>query len=287
MKASHLTVISQLKYPQIWLLAIGTAYITIHLTLTWKADNSSLLGMSFLFWAAISSLIWEKRHSLNLESDIFSSFFGLSLIALLLIKTISRTSLGGFLYISPAIFALGLALLASGFKGLKQYRGELLILFFISVPKVLPSSVTDISLLTAQFAALILWYTGFEVARNGIQINLPTGSVEVYSGCSGVELIFQMLGLALLFLLIFPQTWKRKIFVPLIAGTLGFIVNAARVALLAILVAQGQQEAFVYWHFGDGSLVFSLIAVLLFGLLCWFLLGRTELRNKDATESSK
>ncbi|MEI2580681.1 cyanoexosortase A [Scytonema sp. PRP1] len=287
MKASHLTAASQLKYPQFWLLAIGAAYIAIHLTLTWKADNSSLLGMSFLFWAAISSLIWDKRHSLNLESDIFSSFFGLSLIALLLIKTISLTSLGGFLYISPVIFAFGLALMASGFKGLKQYGGELLVLFFITVPKLLPTSLTDISPLTAKFAGFALWYTGFPVTRNGILISLPTGSVEVYSGCSGIELIFQMLGLALLFLLMFPQNGKKKILVPIIAVSLGFIVNGARVALMAILVAQRQMAAFDYWHEGDGSLLFSLIAVLLFGLLCWFLLGKAELRNKDATESSK
>jgi cyanoexosortase A len=287
MKASHLTAISRLKYPQFWLLAIGAGYIAIHLTLTWKADNSSLLGMSFLFWAAISSLIWDKRHSLNLESDIFSSFFGLSLIALLLIKSISLRSLGGFLYISPAIFALGLALMASGFKGLKQYRGELLVLSSISLPKILPLSLIDISLLTAKFAALILWYTGSEVARNGVYIYLPTGSVEVYPGCSGLELIFQMLSLALLFLVMFPQNGKRKIFIPIIAATLGFIVNGVRVALMAVLIAQRQMEAFDYWHEGDGSLVFALIAVLLFGLFCWFLLGRTEIRNKDATESSK
>ncbi len=287
MKASHLTSVSQLKYPQFWLLAIKAAYIAIHLTLTWKADNSSLLGMSFLFWAAISSLIWDKRHSLSLESDIFSSFFGLSLIALLLVKTISLTSFGGFLYISPAIFAFGLALMASGFKGLKQYKGELLVLFFITVPKILPSSLTDISPLTAKFAGFALWYTGFPVTRNGILISLPTGSVEVYSGCSGIELVFQMLGLALLFLLMFPQKGKKKILLALIAAILGFVVNGVRVALMAILVAQGQQKAFVYWHEGDGSLIFSLVAVLLFGLLCWFLLEKAEIRNKDATESSK
>ncbi|KAB8319888.1 cyanoexosortase A [Tolypothrix campylonemoides VB511288] len=287
MKASHLTLSSQLKYPQFWLLGIAAGYIAIHLTLIWKADNSSLLGTSFLCWMAIFSLIWEKRHSLNLESGIFSSFFGLSLIALLLVKSISLTSLGGFLYLSPAIFAFGLALMASGFKGLKQYRGELLVLSSISLPKVLPLSLIDISLLTAKFASLILWYTGFEVARNGVIIRLPTGSVEVYPGCSGLELIFQMLTLALLFLLMFPQKGKQKIIVPIIAVTLGFLVNSVRVALMAVLVAQRQMKAFDYWHEGDGSLIFSLIAVLLFGLLCWFLLGRTEIRNKDATESSK
>ncbi|MBW4633264.1 MAG: cyanoexosortase A [Iphinoe sp. HA4291-MV1] len=280
-------MVSRLKYPEFWLLAIGASLIAIHLVLLWKANNSSLLGMTFLFWAALSSLIWEKRHSFNLESGIFSSFFGLSLIALLLIKSISLTSFGVFLYFYPVIFAIGLALVASGFKGLKQYKGELFILFFLSVPKLLPSSLIDISLLTAKFATLILWYTGFEVTRKGTLIYLPAGSVEVYHGCSGMELIFQLLGLALLFLLMFPQTWKQKILISFVAATLAFIVNGLRVALMAVLVAQGQMGVFDYWHDGDGSLVFSLIAVLLFGLFCWFSLGQSELRNKDTTESSK
>ncbi|ARV61871.1 cyanoexosortase A [Nostocales cyanobacterium HT-58-2] len=287
MKASHLTVTSQLKSPQFWLLATGAGCIAIHLTLTWRSGNSSLLGMSVLLWAAISSLIWEKRHNLKLESGIFSSFFGLTLIALLLFKSISLTSFGVFLYLSPAIFALGLALLASGFKGLKQYKGELFVLFFLSVPKVLASLFPDISPLTAKFAGFVLWYTGFEVDQNGTLINLPTGSVEVYPGCSGVELIFQLLSLALLFFLMFPQNWKRKIIVTIMAALLAFIVNGLRVALMAILVAQQQMTAFDYWHEGEGSLVFSLITVLLFGLFCWFLVGRNELRNKEATESSK
>lgn len=287
MKATHPKSVTQLKYPELWLLGIGTCLIAIHLTLIWRSDNTSLLGTAFLCWAAVSSLIWDKRHNLNLESGSFSSFLGLSIIAVLLLKSVSLTSFGSFLYLSPVIFAFGLALLASGFKGLKQYRGELLALFVIGVPKLLPSWLINISPLTAKFSAFILWYTGFEVGRSGSKINLPTGSVEVYSGCSGIELIFQMLGLALLFILMFPLNRRQKMLVSTVATTLGFIVNGMRVALMAILVARGNIEAFEYWHGGDGSLIFSLIAVLLFGLFCWFLLGRSESENQNVRSSSR
>jgi len=245
--------------------------------------------MSFLFWTAVSSLIWEKRHKLNLESGIFSSFFGLSLIWLALLKSASLTSFGIFLYILPFIFALGFFLLASGFQGLKQYKGELLVLFFLSSSKVLSSWLTSTSTLTAKFGAFILWYTGFEVSLTGDKIILPTGAVEVYSGCSGIELIFQLLGIGLLFILMFPQNWKHQTLVLIVAATLGFIVNGIRVALMAILVAKSQQEAFKYWHEGDGSLIFSLIAVLLFGLFCWFLLGQrqSQSQHQDPRSSSR
>ncbi|MEC4814668.1 MAG: cyanoexosortase A [Scytonema sp. PMC 1069.18] len=284
MKVAHLVAFSQLKNFQFWLLAIGSGLIAIQLTLTWKAENASLLGGSILFWTAISSLIWDKRHSLNLESDIFSSFFGLTLIGVVLLKSASLTSFGVFLYVSPLMLSFSLALLASGFKGLKQYKGELLALFFLGAPKLLASWLPNISPLTAKFTTIFLWYTGAEVVRSGVIISLPTGSIEVYSGCSGIEQIFQMLGLALLFLLMFPQSKKQKIIVSTVAVILGFIVNAVRVALMAILVAKNQEEAFKYWHDGDGSLIFSMIAVLLFGLFCWFLIGQNESENHNGKE---
>ncbi len=284
MKATYSIAITQLKYPQFWLLAIGAGLIAIHLTATWKSGNVSLLGSSILFWSAVSFLVWEKRYSLVLESEIFSSFFGLSLIGIVLLKSVSLKSFGVFLFISPVICALGLALLASGFIGLKQYQKELLLLFFLDAPKLLPSWLIDISPLTAQFAAFILWCTGADVTLSGVTIYLPTGSVEVLGGCSGMELIFHMLGLALLFLLMFPTLRQQKVFVPIVAGIVGFLVNGIRVVLMTVLVTKNKQAAFEYWHHGNGSLIFSIISVLLFGLFCWFFIGQSESENQNATK---
>ncbi|MGI2901984.1 cyanoexosortase A [Tolypothrix sp. VBCCA 56010] len=286
MKSIHLTPVSRLKNAQFWLLAIGAGLIAIHITLTWKSNIPSLLGSSLLFWIAVSSLIWEKRHSLNLESGVLPSFLGLSIIAIILFKSASLTSFGGFLFLSPFILALGLALLASGFRGLKQYKGELLALFFLGAPKLLPSFlIKHITLLTAKLAAFILWYTGFEITRSGVNIYLPTGSIEVASGCSGVQIIFQQLGLAIIFILMFPLNRQQKILAPIVAATLGFIVNGVRVAVMGVIVAKGNPEAFEYWHHGDGSLIFSMIAVIFFGLFCWFILNINETKNKQHKSS--
>jgi cyanoexosortase A len=286
MKSIHLTSVSRLKNAQFWLLAIAAGLIAIHITLTWKSDNGSLLGNSLLFWIAISSIIWEKRDSLNLESGVFSSFFGLSIVGILLLKSASLTSFGGFLFLFPFIVAVAIALIASGFRGLKQYKGELLVLFLIYAPKLLPSFlINHITLLTAKFATFILWYTGFEVTRSGVYVYLPTGSIEVALGCSGIQIVFQQLGLAIIFLLMFPLNRQQKILAPIVAATLGFVVNGIRVALMGVIVAKGSQEAFEYWHDGDGSLIFSMIAVILFGLFCWFLLNINETKNKQHKSS--
>ncbi|MFB2770378.1 cyanoexosortase A [Pelatocladus sp. BLCC-F211] len=283
MKTSKLAKVIRLDHPQFWLLIIGSGLISIHLTLSWRSGNSNLLSTSLLFWAAISFIIWEKRDNLSLESGILPSFLGFSLIWIALFKSASMTSFGGFLYVLPFIFGLGLALIASGFRGLNQYTGELITLFSLSVSKLSPEWIIyQLTLLTAKLSAFILWYTGFEVTLSGINVYLPNGSVEVLSGCSGLELISQMLGFAILFLLIFPQNWQQKILVPVVAATVGFIVNAGRVALMAIIVAKDNMDAFDYWHSGNGSLLFSMISVIIFGSFCWFLIGRNESENQNS-----
>lgn len=285
MKAINLVSLNSLKNFKYWLLGIASGLVAIHLTLTWRAEDSSLWGVSALFWIAVGSLLWSKRDTLNLDSDVFSSLCGTLLISVVLVKSISISGYDPFLRVFPFISALGIALLASGFKQLKQYWRELLILCFVAPSPGALSLLLDISPLTAQFATAILWYLGFNVARKGVYLFLPTSSVEVYSGCSGIEVMLQLLGLAIVFLMMFPTNRNEKILVPVVALLIAFVVNGVRVALLAILASPSTQKAFEYWHKGDGSLVFSMIAVLIFGIFCFFLLRQDEPDENDPMES--
>lgn len=269
----------KLKY---WLLGIAAALITLHLSLTCRSASTDLMSTSFLFWIAVSSLVWKKRDTLNLESDVFSSIFGALLISLLLFKSMYLSGYDHFIRILPFLSVLGLGLLASGVRGLKQYWQELLLLVFLAVPPGLLSLFIDISVLTAKFAAFVLWLLGFEVSRQGVNVVLPTGFVEVYHGCSGVLVMLQLLGLAFILLVMFPTTLSQKILVPVVAIILAFVVNGVRVALMAVLVASYNQEAFKYWHVGDGSLIFSIIAVLIFGFFCHFMLLQTASGSRDS-----
>ncbi|MBW4612488.1 MAG: cyanoexosortase A [Desmonostoc vinosum HA7617-LM4] len=284
MKSNHLTPAKLIENPQIWILGIAAGLMAIILTLTWRSGDVSQMGMSLLFLFAVASLLGEKRHKLSLESGIFPSVVGLSLIALILWQ--STYLLGGqwlatFTHASPVIAAISLGLLASGFKGLKQYWQEITILFFLGIPKLIFSSITDISPITAKFSAFVLWYSGFNVSlHQGIYIHLPTGSIKVYSGCSGVELISHMLGLAVIALLMFPIQRKKSILVLAVAVISAFIVNGIRVALLAVVVSN--QRAFDYWHEGDGSRLFGIIAVVILGLFYYFLIQQQSKKQGNA-----
>lgn len=276
----HLPKISSLKKSKFLLLGIAVGCIAIHLNITGQSGNTDLLINSGIFWFAVCSLVWEKRHDLIIKSGIISSFVGTLLITAVLFNS---TSAGiNFLYVSPFISAVGIGLLASGFKGLKQYKSELIVLFFLGVPHATLFWLIDLSEFTARFAAFVLWYLGFEVSRNGVYLALNTGVVEVYPGCSGMKNILDLCGIAVLVLVMFPTDWRKKISVPVVAILLAFVVNGARVALMAYLAAYSNQQAFKYWHQGDGSLIFSMISVLIFGLFCFFVLRLDEPKNQDS-----
>ena len=277
MDATGLINIDSLKKSKFWFLVLTATLIAIHLTLVSRANDASLLGTCVLFWMAISSIVWSKQDGLKLNSGLLSSLGGLLVIALVLYKSTLIFKYDYFLRFSPLLSVLGVALLASGFKGLKQYWQEFMILCFLIPSPGAIALIIDISTFTAQFATTILWYLGFDVVRQGVFIHLKTGSVEVYPGCSGIESMLQMLGLAALFLVLFPTTKQAKILVPGMAIITAFIVNGFRVALMTVLAASSNLKALNYWHKGDGSLIFSTLSVAILGLYCLFLLRQSNL----------
>ena len=149
----------------------------------------------------------------------------------------------------------------------------------IAVLSILLKSI-NLPIITTQFSTFLLWITGSDAVREGVMIILPTGRVEVYGACSGIESIIQMFSIAVLFCLIIPLQKIAQIICLIIAIGLGFIVNAARVALMAVLVASSQLEAFEYWHGGDGSLIFSAISLNLAKL---FILFSTSFKRRKTS----
>ena len=287
MNTLQLSTIKSIKTPSFWLLVIAAGLVAINLTLFWKMGNVAHAGMSALFLLAIGSMLWDKRHNLELESNLSATLLGTLLITwvLFISSSMPETKEDPLLSVAPFVSGVGVSLIASGFRGLKQFRPELIIVFFLGVPRVLIESVVDISPVTAKVSSFILHYLGFQVfLREGIYIHLPQGAVKVFYGCSGMESMTYVLGLSVVCLIMFPIKKSDRFFVPIVAIITGFLVNACRVALLAILSNEGQQESFIYWHEGEGSLIFGMIAVAIFGLFYWFLINRADATERNEEE---
>jgi cyanoexosortase A len=262
-----------LTSPAFLILVLGAALVAIQLTLIFKTGNSDRQITAMLFWSVAAYLIWERQDRLKFDTGPVASLLGALLLSLLLLKCTGYCE-ESFLIVYPFFASIALALIASGWQGLRAYWREILLLFFAGIPEVLLAKLTDPAPITAQFASSILWFSGLPIVRKGIFLELPGGSVQVYSGCSGVVAMTQLLGMSVLFLMLLPLPWKwyQKAILPVAAVGIGFIVNSLRVSLMAVLVSQKQMAAFNYWHDGSGSLVFSVIGTLLLVLLVWILL---------------
>lgn len=276
------------QYPQVTqLLGFGvlSALAAIQLTLADRSADLSLLGVSMLFWTAALYLLWEKRNRLSWNSSFVASLLGLLLVAFVLLRSWVVVGYDPIIRAFPLLSVLGVSLLISGFSGFRAYWQQILIFSFLVPSPGALSILADISVFTAQFSTALLWLCGFPARRQGVSIHLLTSGVDVYPGCSGIDSIFYLIGLAILFVLMFPTTTRQKIAVPLVAVVIGFVVNSIRVSLMTILTAFSTPEALHYWHKGSGSLLFSMLAVAIFGCFCFFLVCQSDSYSYDAEKS--
>lgn len=277
MKLSSFNIVPKLKKANFWLFAIAVALTIVQLNLHWKfIGGVDALTIKALFWASILYLIAKKQYTLNLKSDFFSTFIGLSLIVFTLIKSLSLFWFESFFIKVAALLSfLGLALIASGIKGLKQYWQEFIIMLLSLSDGMLISLISakfDISILAAKAANFVLWYLGFPVYRQGVNVILPTGAIEIYPGCSGLNAMLLLLQLSLIFIFVFPINIFQKFLLPITAVFLAFVINIFRLVLMTLLVAASNHQGFKYWHGEPGNQIFSTISILAFGFICHWLL---------------
>jgi len=265
----------QIRIPVVVLLGVVGLFCALYVAVNLRTDKLAHLAISLVFFCATGSSLWDQRPHLQRGSNLLSIGLGSSLILGMLYQSFQPPT-GLYLGFSPLIAALGIILLASGGQALGQYKTELFTLFCLGVPKLLLKVLPDISPLTAQFSTYLLWYSGFTVHLTDTLIQLPNGGVNVVPSCSGLNLISYMLAITLIFLLMFPLPTSARIYAPLVAVTLGFVVNGIRVALLALLSTQNNPALFEYWHSHEGALLFVLLTVLLLGLFCGGMVRQTH-----------
>lgn len=272
MSASKSTLVRVIRLPAFLLVGIAAAGVFVHLGINLKMEKYSHFAMSLIFWLAAISQCWDRRQQIKPSSNLTSFGLGVISIGITLIGAFVNRNL--FLGFAPLGFAVGLALLTSGIANLSRYRQELIILFALGIPKLLLPILPDISPLTAKISAFWLMYCGFDVALQDNKIILPQGAVNVVPSCSGLNLIIYMLGLSVIFQVMFPYLRKNslKIISYLAAAAIGFFVNSIRVSILALLSGDASHRAFEYWHSQEGALIFVTISVLIYGVFCWLLL---------------
>lgn len=271
-----------------WLFILTGSLTTIYITLLWRANDTAHLGMSALFFVAVYMVMEEKISNLVLKSDRISQILGLLIIVFTLCNlpaSPQKDVLDSVVRLSPFTFGLGISLIASGYRGIKQYWQPLIILFFLGGPSVLFTNVNP-SPLTARFAGFVLQSLNLDIKVSGIYILISNSNIiEVYQGCSGMESITYLLGLSVIMLILFPVPKVFNTITWFMAIIIGFVINGLRVVAMSLLVNANQMSSFKYWHEGEGSLFVGMTAIVIFLIYYFCLIKFTNVTNSHKSSA--
>jgi cyanoexosortase A len=246
----------------------------IHISIDFHLGKQSHMMMSLLVWSSVALLLWDHRHQSVQQPSKASLLIGIASLSALLIVSLARPGekIIGFF---PLLAFSSWFLIFLGLRQLKVHAKAFAILVAFGIPKLVPETAFGLASMTAKFSAFALHYfVSYPVKLiDGIKIQIPNGSVEVVPACSGISLIVHMLSISVIFLCLFPAKKRDFFFLPVLAASLGFILNGIRVAVLAALSAPESVEGFQYWHSASGASMFVLAALLLYGSI-WIVLFR-------------
>ena len=250
----------------------GLALILCWLDLAWinRLGLPNLFTLHLLVAIAIANALLQKKKQIVWESDLFCVCFGGAIVALTILR--SQMPLGYHPHLSLFIFGIGLALIASGRKHLGLYKNEIFVLGILALYPLYHRIFIALNwtVLTAKASTLALNLVNITATQQENRVILPTGRVEVYGSCAGVDLVILLIMVVTLLILQFPINKRQKFYGYATAIAIAFIINSLRVAFLATLIAQHDRVAFDYWHGDDGGWIFSLLAIAIWGIYCWY-----------------
>ena len=256
-----------------WLLSIAVFLIVFNWFFV--EYNSVVL----LFWCAALFITWRNRNDLDFNSNIFSTIIGLIIIIWLLFRgvvTDHHTDIITRMY--PLFSLFGLCLLSTKVSKFFQYWREMVIVSLTGIPwehlYTILSPNQKISIIDAQIARLLLWYLGFDAYQQDNLVILPTGSIQIAGSCSSFNLLRLLWQFSIVICLCFVIKRNKKILLYLWSTFIALGVNAIRLCMMALLIANGQLEAFDYWHGSAGAEIFTTIAILLLALVYCLLIEK-------------
>jgi len=254
-----------------WLLIASTVAIQ-NIVVFHTSQNESMTIFAILIWGGALICMEDLIETLYPAPNAIVAM----LASLVLFFVLFRTSLvlhsDGVLFLLPPLAAVSLFLLIEKPKFILKFRDSLLSMLLFPANILLMRIVPEVplSLLTAKLAAFWLSILGLDPIVNGRDVFLKGGGVTVLGACNGLDMIAQVICISIIFLLAFRlHSPISRFLILLIAPLIGLLSNTIRIALLTIFSANGSGHGYGFWfdffHKQTGSLIFSGLAVFVFG----------------------
>jgi cyanoexosortase A len=266
------------------LVILGLVF-AIYLRIYWRCNEDiNRVFVLGIIYACFFFKFYQKQNKISFSSSLGSQLVGLLIIFIPLVR--SRLILfieegSAFQYISilfVLISVIGYIILIIGFKGLKQFKKELIFLSIASVllpfinivVSIVGNSIKDnfLTIISAKFATFFLWYLGFNPVNQASMINVNGGAIDVIWGCTGWHLFMILLQLSCCVLFLFRSSFKNPLFPFIISFCISFFLSIIRLIIMALVIKD--KVAFDYWHHGQGSSLFTSASMVLFWAIIFF-----------------
>jgi cyanoexosortase A len=275
----------------LWLL-IAAVVATQNLAVFHTSQSANNTVYALLVWGGAVICMEDQIENLEPCPNLLSLILGTIILILVLARTAVVLHWEGVIFALPPIAGLALALICFPISQILRLRDSLLTLLlvpgFALIMRILPEK--PISLLTASLSGLWLQFLGFDALVKGRTVMIPGGGVQVLGECNGLDMMSQILCISIVFLLAFPiRSNINRLFLLSIAPVVGMVSNSFRIAILTICTMFGNGKGspvFKFFHEDAGSLVFSGIAVFIFGWLYLFMLERELLAFEAKRQSN-
>ncbi|MFT3929924.1 MAG: exosortase/archaeosortase family protein [Spongiibacteraceae bacterium] len=277
------------------LSGVVVSLVALAVVAAWVVFNWQALGSLHLRWirfdepyavgypAVALALWWVWRHREKLWQRQRNR--SVSAVVLLLL-TLAVGATGQLVHVAlvQQLVALGSAWLAL-FAVLGWSTARFLIFPFVVVSLGIPVwdfLVDPLRIMTVWFAQHMLDVFGIPAHVDGFLISLPTGTLEVAGGCSGLNLLLAMLLVGLLFAESHRVPRLHRVLIVVLAAAIGIVDNWVRVFVLIVIAHRWGLDTHLVQH--HGSLGWWIYAG---GLVPYFwLAGRIErasMRGADAS----
>jgi exosortase B len=253
-------------------IALAAMYVPTYVGFAHTAWTEEHNAHGPLVLAVIVWLVWRQRHELAALPErgatlAGSIFLAIGIVFYVLGRALEFVYFEGFSQIP--IFA-GMLLFIYGWRGVRVMWFPLLYLvFLVPLPGIVVDAATgSLKQLVSVLAENFLYSAGYPVARTGVIITIGQYQLLVADACSGLNSIYSLTALGVLFLyLTWDGHWLRTAIMLLAIWPIAFAANVVRViALVLITYYLGDEAAQGFLHEFSGIMLFLVSLFLLFGL---------------------
>jgi len=247
------------------------APIVLHLAVQWWHDPNYVHG--FFVPAFSLLLLWEDRARLT-ALPLKPSWAGLVILLFALCAlTVGVLSTEFFLpRISFLLLIAGMVVFLAGWEYLLAVSFPLAFLILMVPSSTVFNGVTfPLQIFASKMAAFFLTVAGVSVVREGNILLLAGARMEVAEACSGIQSLFSLLTLAIVYGYLVERKIGVRILLALTAVPISVLANALRISATGLVLQRwGIEKAQGAFHVLSGWLIFMGSLAMLF-LTDWLL----------------